>query len=197
MKSFYKSFETWELAVVQRDISGVNASGSTMAGVQPATMYRMLFNSTIFADSAIQTALRVAFNRVDGFPKDVVPPGVLLLLFHKDPVVRQKAQSLATQATVVPIPKEQFVGMYKDVLASIVERLSFDPLSNPQSRFPSFEFSPNRRDLWQSLPKLLRHVHPELLKSRDNSIDIRHVVVGHLHDSGAGMLFPFVPVLSD
>ena len=134
MKSFYKSFETWELAVVQRDISGVNASGSTMAGVQPATMYRMLFNSTIFADSAIQTALRVAFNRVDGFPKDVVPPGVLLLLFHKDPVVRQKAQSLATQATVVPIPKEQFVGMYKDVLASIVERLSFDPLSNQIGR---------------------------------------------------------------
>lgn len=189
MQSFYQSFETWELSVVRHETSGVDVG----AGVQPATMYRILFNSTIFADPAIQTALQLGLSRVDSFPKDIVPPGVLLLLFHKDPVIRQKAQSLASQATVVPIPKEQFVGMYKDVLVSIVDRLSFDALPNPQARFPAFEFSPDRRDLWQGLQILLRHVHPELLKSKEISIDIRHVVVGHLHDSGAGMLFPFIP----
>lgn len=183
----------WELSVVRHETFGVDAS----AGVQPATMYRILFNSTIFADSSIQMTLRLGLGRVDSFPKDVVPPGVLLLLFHQDPVIRQKAQSIASKATVVPIPKEQFVGMYKDVLVSIVDRLSFDALPNPQTRFPAFEFSPARRDLWQGLQVLLRHVHPDLLKSKESSFDIRRVVVGHLHDSGGGMLCPFIRVSSD
>jgi senataxin len=156
-------------------------------------VYRILFNSTIFSDPAVQTALQGGLYRLDSWPKELVPPGVLLLLFHKDPVIRQFSQSLASKTTVVPVPKEQFVGMYKDVLTSIIDLLSFDMLSNLQSRFSTFAFSTDKRDIWQALQIFLRHVHPDLLKNKQNSIDIRHVVVGHLHDSGAGVLFPVHP----
>ena len=153
----------------------------------------MLFNSTIFSDPAIQTALQGGLYRLDSWPKDsLVPPGVLLLLFHKDLAIRQWSQSVASKATVVPVPKEQFVGMYNDVLTSIIDLLSFDMLSNLQSRFATFAFSTDKRDIWQALQVFLRQVHPDLLKSKQNSIDIRHVVVGHLHDSGAGVLLTFI-----
>jgi len=192
LQSFYKSFEAWELATVRGDISNTGASGLQTRVVQPSTVYRILFNSTIFSDPAIQTALQGGLYRLDSWPKELVPPGVLLLLFHKDPAIRQWSQSLASKTTVVPVPKEQFVGMYKDVLTSIIDLLSFDMLSDLQSRFSTFAFSTDKRDVWQALQVFLRHVHPDLLKNKQNSIDIRHVVVGHLHDSGAGALFPFI-----
>ncbi|KAK2465188.1 hypothetical protein APHAL10511_002542 [Amanita phalloides] len=185
MRSFYKSFESWELATVKREIS------TDANGCQPATIYQTLFNSTIFADQTIQSALSNGLYRVDGWPKDSVPPGVLLFLFHEDLAIRRWAQSQVSKATVVPIPRDQFVGMYKEVLASLVDLLSSDMFPDTKTRFPTFAFSTDRHELWHAFQTLLRHVPPELLKTKNDIIDVRHVVVGHLHDNGA----EFVEVL--
>ncbi|KAF8635838.1 hypothetical protein AX15_000034 [Amanita polypyramis BW_CC] len=182
LESFYKSFETWELASVQREIVNASAIGS-QTNVHPATVYRALFNWTIFSATTIQSVLQNGLYHVDDWPKDLVPPGTLLFLFHRNPEIRKWAQGLASKATVLPIPDDQFVGMYKVVLNFVVDMMSPDT-SSAQNRYPALALSTDKYELWRAFRILLRNVPPGLLKSKKDSMDVYHVVVGHLHDDG-------------
>ncbi|KAF8630856.1 hypothetical protein AX17_005215 [Amanita inopinata Kibby_2008] len=198
MKNFYKSFEDWELDTVLRELSDAKTNGSgliaqdALANISPATIYRMLFNWIIFTDTRIQSVILRHSDFADEWPKDTVPPGILLLLFHKDSGVRQWARNQASKGTMVPLPKDRFVGMYKEVVRLAVYLVSPHASSASQAHPPAPTFSTDSKELWEGFYLLLRHVPMELLKgSNQNLADLRQVVVGHLHDVGpqfAGIL---------
>jgi senataxin len=146
-------------------------------------MYRALFNWTIFSDSWIQSVLQDCAGRLEDVPRDIAPPGTLLLLFHRDPRIRQLAQQQASKATFVPIPSDQFVGMYNEVLNSVVELMSSP--SSVSRTCPTLGLCTDGSDQWRAFHAFLRHVPPELLKVKHHNADVRHVVVGHLHHNGS------------
>ncbi|KAM6494154.1 SEN1 N terminal domain containing protein [Amanita muscaria] len=172
LKNFYRTFENWELATVQREILSSNWA-------QLPIVYRALFNWTIFSDSQVQSMLQNNIDRIDGFPECAAPPGALLLLFFQEPKVRQWAHRQVTRTAVVPIPSDQFVGMYKEVLNLVV-----DLISSASSAERTFALSTDSSVLWQALHTFLRYVPPEMLKNKQANCDVRQAVVGHLHSEG-------------
>jgi len=109
LKSFYHTFEQWELAMVIQDL--INAkildqpSSKTLSDVHPAVVYRMVCNWTIFSDPRILSAIHASFltKPIPGWPGDPLPPGIFVLLLSDNSSVRKWAGNQALKCTIVPM----------------------------------------------------------------------------------------------
>ena len=167
----------------------------TLSDIHPATVYRMLYNWTIFKDPLVYSALHtvpLAHHFVE-WPKDPLPPGMLILLMDANPDVRCWAEAHAAKSTVVPISVDHFIGPYPEAVEIIGRQLTDTSLN---AALP-FSFATNDVDLWSGFRAVLRQIPIDVLgsKSRQYS-DLRGIITRHLFDSGPRQLlrlFPSIP----
>ncbi len=167
-------------------------SAKSLSDVPSAVVYRMLANFGVFQDARILSIVDKYPPSVPlRWPLDILPAGILLLLLHRNPLVRDWATKQTAKCTIVPIPNEAFNGPYSEVLKVIA--FIYSPPST--TTIPSMANLTHLRaffvaepiSLWSSFLPLLKLIPPESLVSGTfQHVDIRRVLVAHLHDTGPG-----------
>ena len=159
----------------------------TLSDIHPAIVYRMLSNWTIFKDPLVFSTLHAvppAPHFVE-WPKDPLPPGMLILLMDANPDVRRWAEAHATKSTVVPISVDYFIGPYPEAVEIISRQLTDASLN---AALP-FSFSTNDVDLWSGFRAVLRQIPIDILGSKSRqSFDLRGIISRHLFDTGPRQL---------
>ncbi|KAF8073606.1 SEN1 N terminal-domain-containing protein [Lyophyllum atratum] len=197
LNAFYQTLETWELDMVLQDLTKATLLGQpansvqqTLSAAPPAVAYRMVSNWTIFKDSRILSVIH-EYPPTGPFPiwpKDPLPPGMLVLLMDDKPNVRRWAEAHAAKCAVVPMSNDHFVGSYLDAVEIIGRHLT-DPALNANLPF-SFALDPS--DLWSGFRTVLRHIPIEALGSTTREYsDLRGIVARHLYDTGPHFLHIF------
>ena len=185
LDNFWTSFCQWELRSVLARLSahGINLDTPETTPPIPSTIaYRMVTNISLFQDERIQSILHkvTPTEHIPTWPKDPIPPGILALLIDENPAVRKWASAQSSQATIIPIPNDVLIPHYRTVAVSVTRRdgdSSNHVLKSPPVQDPVI--------FWKCFYDFIRFIHPDYLVSSSND-DIRHFVIGHLHDSGPG-----------
>ncbi|THV05327.1 hypothetical protein K435DRAFT_774010 [Dendrothele bispora CBS 962.96] len=202
---FWQTFHVWETQCVLDQLAkrGIQpdkpqASSKRLSDVPMIVVYRMICNFAIFQDAKIQ-AIIDQFSPDDclpSWPTDPMLPAMMVLLFHKNPTVRSWASKQAGKCTVIPIPKNEFVRGYQMAVDLVVR--GFTPKTvdgtntNVQAAATTVALSEDQAVLWTSLREFIRLIHPQYLTFVTSGSDLRHVVTGHLHDSGPDTAFEYV-----
>ncbi|KAI6122505.1 SEN1 N terminal-domain-containing protein [Pisolithus croceorrhizus] len=190
VKGFYSNFDEWELSLVK----GALAS----AGVQRhwencrlPVLYHMVSNLRILRDPTVMSVIR-SRPSTSSWPKDVPPPGLLILLFDESREVRQWARS-------VPMPEARFATGHEVALQAIFSLLTKARGEASSSRStalpaPTVESAPevlrsiavvsDPRELWIGYSQVLRLLPNQVLLKAYGGVDCRRMVIGHLHDVG-------------
>jgi len=195
LKSFYRTFEQWELDIVTRDLANVKIldqpAPKTLSDIHPAVVYRMVCNWTIFSDPRILSAIHAysLTKPLPGWPSDPLPPGMFVLLISDSLSVRQWAANQASKCTTVPMSNDLFVGSYLQAIEVMVHALALlgpTPLTDPESGAPfPFSFARDPSHLWSGFSAALRHIPLHALASDTRlHVDFRRIITGHLHDTG-------------
>lgn len=147
----------------------------------PAVVYRMVSTWAVFKHPRIQSLIHTypPAEPISGWPTDIVPSGILVLLIHDNPGVRKWAIAQASKCDIVPIPNEQFVETYIKAIESIGRA------STAIVEDSTFSFASSESDLWHGLVYILRYTPAEAMKSNSQqNVDLRRIVLGHVHDIG-------------
>lgn len=202
LQNFYDSFHKFltdaavealaEKGFLSSDAGG---SGRTLAEAPPAVTFLVLTYLHMLQDLRI-VALLHAFcplSPVKSWPTDIPSPVLLALLFDAKPEVRAWAQKQSTLCEIAPIPTENFLPAHTTVLKAAVDSLaSSRPLSDSFGSGYKLSFVADIPTLWSSLTTLLRFIPVEMFRSSKSfDLDVRRIVIGHLHDIGERQLFPF------
>lgn len=198
LTQFYKEMEAWELGIVLEDLKNAGLWGDsaesnqrTLADAGSAIVYRMVYNWTIFKDATIQAIIkdRPPSGLLQDWPKDPLPPGMLVLLMHDKAQVRRWAEAHASQCTVVPMSSDDYTGVYLDAVETIGRHLTDQSLNADLSS----TFATNPSDLWSGFRITLRHIPLDALSSPSRQYsDFRGIVTRHLYDTGARSSFSFI-----
>jgi senataxin len=162
----------------------------TLSDIHPAVVYRMVCNWTIFSNPKILSAIYSSslIGPLLGWPTDPLPPGMFVLLMSDRSSVRQWAVNQALQCTTVPMSDDLFVGSYLQAIEAVVYALTLsEPSHSDHALKKPFPFSVARDPslLWSGFSIILRHIPVVALASNTrHHVDIRHIVTGHLHDTG-------------
>lgn len=203
MTGFYRSFDDWELGLVKdalarAGINNVQTNATTLRNVQPAILYHVLSNLRILRDATILSLIR-SRPSLSTWPKDVPPPGSLVLLFDESQEVRQWARSLISSCTEVPMAEEHFVTGHELALQTVfclltntrrealTANLSVPPVSAVEKTselLQAMSFTSDPRELWIGYTQILRLAPSQVLLKSFSGVDCRRVVVEHLHDVG-------------
>ncbi|GLB38538.1 putative SEN1 N terminal [Lyophyllum shimeji] len=197
LDAFYQTFETWELDEVLEDLAkacliGPSAESTqrTLSDAPPAVVYRMVSNWTIFKDPRIMSVIhnRPPTGPISTWPKDPIPPGMLILLLDANADVRRWAEAHISKCSVVPMSNEHFLGAYLDAVEVIGRHLT-DPGLN--ANLP-FTFAMDPSDLWSGFRTVLRQIPVDALGSTTRQCsDLRGIVARHLYDTGPHFLHVF------
>ncbi|OSD07245.1 hypothetical protein PYCCODRAFT_1381842 [Trametes coccinea BRFM310] len=194
LKSFYHSFHKFltdaavdALAEKGFTSSGSADSGSTLADAPAAVTFLILTYLHMLQDPRIIALLHIFYPQapIKSWPNDIPPPGLLVLLFDDVREVRSWAQKQTTLCEVAPIPMENFSPAHSTVLKAATECIS--SVRALQEGFGveyRLHFLTDTPSLWSSFATLLRFVPVELLRSSKLfDPDVRHIIIGHLHDT--------------
>jgi len=178
----------------------------TLADVPPAVVYNMVSNLHIIQDPRIISLLRKRPLPEEflGWPTDPPPPGLFLLMVDDHPDVRHWARGRSSKCKVVPIARNKFIGPFMGAIGAVANALtghcdsSVHSNTTPPLNFNectstfSHSFTVDRVQLWAGFLAILRLVPVECLTSNTEArIDLRRIVIGHLHRVGPGQLFSF------
>lgn len=205
LRAFYEKFEAWELGSVLQDLSHAGliegplfsvSKGKTLAHAPAAVVFRMVSNWTIFNDPRVRSVIYQAppaLQHVFEWPKDALPPGMLVLMMDERIDVRNWAKSQASRA-ISPMLDNKFLKSHIRSLEAITEAMAM--LDHKASSLPYSEFSSLSHDkeilftsdlcvLWAAFYTVLKFTPVNWLKQRPQQhLDLRHIVTGHLHDTG-------------
>ncbi|KAI0632099.1 SEN1 N terminal-domain-containing protein [Trametes polyzona] len=164
------------------------SSDRTLAEAPPAVSFLVLTYLSMLRDSRIVGLLHSYCPRSQpkSWPTDIPPPALLALLFDESPEVRSWAQKQSTLCEVAPIPTENFLPDHTTVLRAAVDSVT-SARSLSDSLGPGYKLSlvSDVPSLWTGFTTHLRFVPVELLTaSKSFDVDIRRIVMGHLHDTG-------------
>jgi hypothetical protein len=169
-----------------------NHPQSTLSDLPPPVSFRIFYNTVNLSDEKILAALvdRLPNNRIHSWPP-IIPAGLLLLLFHRLPLVRQWAQNQIM--ALPPLTQAPFSKPYPthynlvtsalvDTIISSAGRASSAILLCP-SFYPSLDNLPTNL-LWNQLLNLLPILPPQIYNfSSTSGISLFHVVVNNLRGS--------------
>jgi senataxin len=189
------SFSDWEVSIFLDGLAACHltpegpttSTSLTLLDAPPALIYLALWNLDVLNDNRVLSifAKYAPTSAIPLLPPDPPPPGLFLLLFHESPPVRRwaKLQSMRCQHT--PISMNKFVGPYLTAFAAVEDVLNaVKPTTKSDSRL-AFPFSQEIASIWSGFVSALRLLPREYLKSGIwTSVDLSHVVAGHLHDKG-------------
>ncbi|TFK40652.1 SEN1 N terminal-domain-containing protein [Crucibulum laeve] len=195
LERFYDMFEEWELVMLLEDLKSAGfhvlhaASNKASLSDAPAVLlYRMLSNWKIIQDGRIHVLLQKypPSGYVTGWPKDLLPAGLFILMLDVNNNLRTWARNYASKCTVVPLPYNTFVGPYPKMLEKIVDSMA-SPDSNIHSVLVGGEslLVEDPPQFWSGFYAILRLVPVEFLKASTlRTVNLCRIVNGHLHDNG-------------
>ncbi|KAH9922778.1 SEN1 N terminal-domain-containing protein [Epithele typhae] len=121
---------------------------------------------------------------LQNWPSDVPPAGLLALLFAEAPQIHDWARKQSLHCQVQPMPAENFLSGHTDLLKMVSESLvSSRPLSDCFGGEYKFTSLQEQSSVWASYVTLIRFAPPKFLSENETGVDIRHVIVGHLHNT--------------
>jgi senataxin len=189
------SFTSWEVSLILEGLAACHITPEgptsprnlTLLDAPPALIYLSLWNLNVLSDSRVLSILAkyIPPSASPLLPPDPPPPGLFLLLFHENPSVSRwaKLQSMRCQHT--PMSVDKFVGPYTTAFAAVEDVLTTGkPITKSDPRL-TFPFSKDTASIWPGLVSTLRLLPREYLKSgKWTTVDLSHIVAGHLHDAG-------------
>ena len=196
LKTFYDSFHKFLTEFVVQALAEkgftvgtelTRDSERTLGDAPPAITFLMTTYLHMLEDSRIVSLLHKYCPRtpIKSWPSDIPPSGLLALLFDESVDIRAWGQKQCASCEVAPIPMEHFSPSHITVLKAVCESItSSRPLSDCLGDTYKVPWLQNAPGMWSSYTTLLRFVPVELFRaSRTFEIDIRHLIVGHLHDT--------------
>ena len=165
---------------------------STLSGLPPPVSFRIFYNTANLSNDKILAALvdRLPKSRLLGWPP-VIPAGLLLLLFHRLPIVRQWARDqivglppLTQAAFAKPYPTHYnlVTNALVDTIISSAGRTSSVVL--PCSSFHLLLDNLPTHLVWSELLNLLPILPPQVYScSSASGVSLFHVVVNNLRGS--------------
>lgn len=207
MNDFYANFHEWELKTVIEALGRAGLSSDvaqsdpklSLSRVPSAVLYRIVCNLRIMQDEKIMSILHeyAPPDRLTGWPTDPPPAGILVLLMDKDAELRRWTKNQIDLCKVVPIPKDQFFGGYTAVIDAVAHAVSTDITKSGEITARSgfslvksdhstgSHFATDPVNLWAGFCDFIRLIPPDwLVASGQRSIDLRRLVIGHMHDVG-------------
>ncbi|KAI0354940.1 hypothetical protein OH77DRAFT_1542922 [Trametes cingulata] len=194
LQNFYKTFHKFladtavEALAEKGFISGSAGDRSrTLAEAPPAVTFLVSTYLDMLQDSRVVALLHAFCPRapIKTWPNDIPPPTLMALLFDEVSDVRSWAQKQSTLCEIAPIPTENFLPAHSNVLKAAASAISSSrPLSDCFGTGYQLSFLADVPSLWSSFTTLLRFIPVELFRaSKSFDLDVRHIVVGHLHDT--------------
>lgn len=159
-------------------------SGRALSDVPPAILYHIFYNLRILRDPGAAKIIHSCIPDVpiSSWPIDFPPPGLFLMLIDGHPGVRNWAQQQISLCKQTPIPKGHFSPMHRRILKSVTDVVMSAQAANEiQHEYP-MSFVSDASLMWSGYCMVLRYVPVEFFHT--GNLDLRHVVVGHLHDTG-------------
>ncbi|KAI0670809.1 SEN1 N terminal-domain-containing protein [Trametes maxima] len=196
LENFYVSFhkfltDTAVEALAEKGfiVGNQSDSGRTLAQAPLPLTFLTVTYLPMLQDSRVVSLLHTFCPRtpIDNVDWPQLPlPALLALLYDEVLEVRSWAQKQATLYKTAPIAMEKFSPAHLVVLKAAVDCLaSSRPLGDCFGSDYKLSFVADVPSLWSSFASLLRFVPVELFRSsRTFDSDIRHMVIGHLHDTG-------------
>ena len=170
MMSFYASFMAWETEMILKQFDNTLTTQDTVDR-EPTLVYYMLSDLSMAKNEKMLDLLRTRCptGPIQGWPTDIPPAGLFLLLFDVDASVRLwAAQQLAAFAHT-PMPTARFLMFHQEALAITMRQIGE----------PGTDLARDPEVLWAALSMLLRYVPAEFMKN-----PIKMLVTEHLPDSG-------------
>ncbi len=177
---------------------GINAepaaSPQSLSSVSVGVVYRIVSNLAIFQDERILAVIdnHTPEEPLAGWPSDPYPPGMFILLMHRNIRVRQWAKAQFARCSQIPLSNESFGEPYHQVFEYPRTHFlrQFRVRSRTSSKAPAAllaTLSSDNSILWEAFLCALRLLPPdELLYVTSQNIDMRRLVVRHLSDRGPG-----------
>lgn len=160
--------------------------GKTLSDAPPTLLYRMVVNWKTFSDSRVQNLLNTCPPRTiapdwPSSPRYPPPPGMLGLLMAKSPTLRDWARNQSFTSKPTCMSLAQFTESYTSALLAMAAVVN----SPSYSTTGALILSDDPAAVWAAFGTMLQMIPVEHLTSnRLQSIDLRHIVAGHLHDTG-------------
>ncbi len=168
-----------------------SSTGKTLHDVPPAVVYHMLSDIQILQDQRVNAVVHACVPKgvINGWPHDVPPAGLFLLLMDEGPAVRTWAHSQIAIYTTTPMQSEHFLPMYSQTLELATAAVTSRDIHNVSDAngvpVHSFTFTQDPLGLWSGYSTLLRFVPKEWFKpSGLFQVDLGHVIVSHLSATG-------------
>jgi senataxin len=189
------SFSSWEVSLFLDGLAACHITPEgptspknlTLLDAPPALIYLALWNLDVLSDSRVLSifAKYVSPSASLLLPPDPPPPGLFLLLFHESPSVSGWAKVQSTRCQHAPMSVDKFVGPYLPAFAAIGDIFTTGKPTTNSGSCLTFPFSKDTASIWSGLVSALRLLPREYLKSgKWTTVDLSHIVAGHLHDTG-------------
>ncbi|KAI0822260.1 SEN1 N terminal-domain-containing protein [Trametes gibbosa] len=181
-------------ALAEKGFVSTNAPdpSRTLADAPPAVTFLILTYLHMLQDSRVTSILHAFCPRalVEAWPTDIPPSTLLALLFDSSFELRQWAQKQCKLYEVAPISTENFLLSHSTVLKAVLDSIeSSRSLGDCFGPAYKVSFVTDIPSQWAGLTTLLRFTPVELFRSSKSfGLDIRHIVTGHLHDTGEHLI---------
>ena len=190
-----RSFSSWETTMFIEGLAAcrisiedtTNPAGVTLLDAPPALVYLALSHLDVLLDKRVLSILEAYPPPFEftSWPPDPPPPGLFYLSLHQNPSIRRWAELQIMRCQQTPMSTETFVGSYLTAFGAVVDVLAKDKPAPTLSSGPSFPFSQDTASIWSGFVPILRLLPRKFLRQGEwSSVDLCHVVAGHLHDTG-------------
>ncbi|OBZ71656.1 hypothetical protein A0H81_08324 [Grifola frondosa] len=163
-------------------------SGQTLLDAPSAVVFHIFSDLHMMRDTRIIKIIHSYLPKdpITSWPKDYPPVGLLLLLVDQAEELRYWAQKQASFYKVAPVPMEHFLPMHVTVLEVVTNAVTGGlQASGGDLKVLEGQIAKDPAALWSGYCVILRFVPLELFRpSKSFNFDIRHVILGHLHDTG-------------
>ena len=170
MVSFYAAFMAWETEMILKRLEEVLTPEDKLDR-EPALAYYMLSDLSMVKNEKMLDLFRSRFpdGPIKGWPTDIPPAGLFLLLSDVDADLRRWAAQQLAVFTHTPVPAARFLMFHQEALAIAMRQISE----------PSADVPQEPRVLWAALSAILRYVPAEYMTN-----PAKLLVSEHLPDSG-------------
>jgi hypothetical protein len=191
------AFEKWELCEVLKDLESpvlsTDLSSSrqslSMTHLNPATLYRMVANWTIFYDSRVVLyfSTHALPDSLPEWPQSSIPSGILLFLLAEQDHLRQWAMSHIPKNTFIPF--ELFQGSYLLAIGAVCDAIQHQLLDPASSQAPiimeHYSFA-QPSGFWNGMNTVLRLLPPQWLSGNAGKpVELRRAIMKHLRVQNA------------